>query len=279
MTNGRFISVCLSPFRNLLYLFGGAILLIALETGSIGTEDRWVVDDFEHQTTSGTALAGWMAVTFPKVPKHTLYTLESQGDNTYLKATAQGSASGIKKSLDLDPQQFSILQWRWKVDHVLSRGDERTKAGDDYAARLYVVFAYDPSRASLWERTKYETLKLFYGEYPPGRALNYIWANKLAKGTAIDNAYTSQTKMVAVESGSSEVGAWHEERVNFYVDYKKYFGGEPPRVTGVAIMTDTDNTGEAATGYYDDIVLLRYLPELPSTKDPSAVPSTGGLGQ
>lgn len=32
-----------------------------------------------------------------------------------------------------------------------------------------------------------------------------------------------------------------------------YFGEEPPQVEGIAIMTDTDNTGESAIAYYDDI--------------------------
>lgn len=31
------------------------------------------------------------------------------------------------------------------------------------------------------------------------------------------------------------------------------FGEEPPLAGGIAIMTDTDNTGESATAYYDDI--------------------------
>jgi len=32
------------------------------------------------------------------------------------------------------------------------------------------------------------------------------------------------------------------------------FGTEPLKISGVAIMTDTDNTGESATAYYGDIV-------------------------
>ena len=47
-----------------------------------------------------------------------------------------------------------------------------------------------------------------------------------------------------------------EER-NVYDDYKRAFGEEPPIVNGVAIMTDTDDTGETATAYYGDIVFTR----------------------
>jgi hypothetical protein len=33
------------------------------------------------------------------------------------------------------------------------------------------------------------------------------------------------------------------------------FGEESPPVGAIAIMTDTDNTGESVTAYYDDIRL------------------------
>ena len=40
-------------------------------------------------------------------------------------------------------------------------------------------------------------------------------------------------------------------------DYRKAFGDEPTAVSGIAIMTDTDNTGESAIAYYADIVLKK----------------------
>lgn len=120
---------------------------------------------------------------------------------------------------------------------------------------LKVAFRFDPQAASLWEKTRYGVYKLLYGEYPPKHVINYIWANRLPKGTAIDNAYTDRAKMIAVESGSEEVGRWLLEERNLYEDYKRLFGEEPPRIAGIALMTDTDNTGESAVAYYDDIAL------------------------
>ena len=60
--------------------------------------------------------------------------------------------------------------------------------------------------------------------------------------------------MIVVRSGPQGVGTWMEEERNIYEDYKKAFDGEPPMINGVAIMTDTDNTGESAIAYYGDIV-------------------------
>lgn len=36
-------------------------------------------------------------------------------------------------------------------------------------------------------------------------------------------------------------------------DYKRAFGRAPGRITAIAIMTDTDNTGAAVEAYYGDI--------------------------
>jgi hypothetical protein len=42
-----------------------------------------------------------------------------------------------------------------------------------------------------------------------------------------------------------------------YKDFRKTFGYEPPAISGVAIMTDSDNTGESAIAYDGDIVFRK----------------------
>jgi hypothetical protein len=61
--------------------------------------------------------------------------------------------------------------------------------------------------------------------------------------------------MIAVQSGPSLVGQWLEEKRNLLEDYRKCFGEEPPTAGAVAIMTDTDNTGEQAVAWYGPIRL------------------------
>jgi hypothetical protein len=60
---------------------------------------------------------------------------------------------------------------------------------------------------------------------------------------------------VAVESGEGRVRQWVSEERNIAEDFRKFFGEDPPRLGGVAVMTDTDNTGEEAVAWYGDIVL------------------------
>lgn len=68
--------------------------------------------------------------------------------------------------------------------------------------------------------------------------------------------------MIAVESGEARRGEWISEKRNVLEDYRNVFGEEPPNIQGIAIMTDTDNTGESAVAFYDDIV-LQNTPSLP----------------
>jgi uncharacterized membrane protein YdjX (TVP38/TMEM64 family) len=217
----------------------------------------YVIDHFTEGVDASGFPKGWKPLHFKKIPRHTQYTLEQQGENVVLKAVSRASASGLYKELDLDLKAYPILSWRWRIENIIQKGDEHSKEGDDYAARVYVTFRYEPEKATIWERTMYETYRLLYGEYPPAGSLNYIWANKLAKGIAIDSVYTDRSKMIAVESGSDGVGQWITERRKVYEDYRELFGKEPPRLMAIAVMTDTDNTGESATAYYDDIVFMK----------------------
>ena len=102
---------------------------------------------------------------------------------------------------------------------------------------------------------------MLYGEYPPLAAINYIWESKAAKGTIVPNPFTERAKMIVVESGAEKLNQWVAEEHNVYDDYKQAFGLEPPMISGVAIMTDTDNTGESATAYYGDILFKKVLTE------------------
>jgi len=195
---------------------------------------------------------GWKPLTFKKIPKQTAYELIKDGDAVVVKAVSDASASGLTKAVTIDPKEYPIVRWRWKVENVLRHSDVSRKDGDDYPARLYITFAYDPDKVSLGKKLKFKTGQALFGDIPIG-ALNYIWDTNTPIGTIVENAYTDFAQMVVVESGMQKVGRWVSEQRNIYEDYKQAFGEEPPLMNGVAIMTDTDNTKEQATAYYGDI--------------------------
>ncbi len=201
--------------------------------------------------------SGWQPLTFPNISRHTQYQLVEVDGRRVVRATSDSSASGLIFRTRIDPTQYPVIRWRWKVSGIYADGDARTKAGDDYPARLYVAFAFDPARASWWEKLRRKAAQVFYSGPLPGSALNYIWANKLPEGQIVTNAFSPQTRMVAVESGEGRKGQWVTEQRNILADYRKAFGHNPPPIVGIGIMTDSDNTGSSATAWYGDIELLR----------------------
>jgi hypothetical protein len=205
----------------------------------------------------GTALPeGWKPLVFKKIPKHTSYEVVKDGGVTIIKAVSEASASGLTKPVVIDPKEYPIVRWRWKIDNVLKGSDVMLKEGDDFPARIYITFEYDPDKVSFSKMLKYKAGRALFGDIPIA-ALNYIWDTKAPIGTIVENAYTDFAQMVVVESGTQKVGMWIDEERNIYEDYKKAFGGEPPMINGVAIMSDTDNTKERATAYYGDIMFKK----------------------
>lgn len=199
--------------------------------------------------------ADWHLLTFPGIESHTRYRLIRDQDTLVVQAQSQAAAAGLIRYLKFDAQLHDWLSWRWKITHVLKKGDLHRKEGDDYPARLYVAFEFEPQRASWWERMVHAVAGASAGRQLPGTTLSYIWANRAARGTLADNPFTDQVKMFVLQSGNAKANQWISEKRNIVQDYRRAFGHDPPPAMGVAIMTDTDNTGESATAYYGDITL------------------------
>lgn len=213
--------------------------------------------------TFSTAKAGgpfpdsWDLLTFEKIKEHTEYSLVENDGIVVVKAVSRGSSSGLTKEVTIDPRAYPIVEWRWKIENILKNGDVTKKDGDDYPARIYITFEYDSSKVGFFEKAKFELIKLAYGQYPPSGAINYIWGNKTPVGTIVHNPYTDHVQMIVTQNGTQRVGKWVKEEHNVYDDFTKAFGEEPTNISGVAIMTDTDNTQESAIAYFGDIVFKK----------------------
>ena len=197
----------------------------------------------------------WEPLSF-RGKKDTDYRLNEIDGKVVIKAESDRSASGLIRRVDIDPQEYPILQWSWRVENILENGDVTEKSGDDYPARIYVTFDYDISNLSWWNRTRLRAIRTFYGDVPT-RAINYLWESKAEIETIVPNPYTDLVMMIVVESGEANLGTWVEHERNIYEDYIEIYGEEPPGINSIAVMTDTDDTGESAVAYYGDIKFIR----------------------
>lgn len=181
---------------------------------------------------SENTLDGWQEKVFAN---QTSYQLVKQGTQTVLQAEARASASGLFKEVKIDLTTHPYLNWKWKIDKPLPPLAERTKAGDDYAARVYVVV----KGGLMFWKTK---------------AINYVWASKEEKGAVWPNAFVGKNAMLlAVRSATDKPGMWYQEKRNVYEDLKKIFGKEIKTIHAVAIMTDSDNSKGSDAASYGDI--------------------------
>lgn len=198
----------------------------------------------------------WRIVSSPRIPRHTRYTLVSDGSVTVLRADSQGSMSSLARKLDVDPMRYPRLRWRWKVENLVAKSDMQAKSGDDFPARIYVFFDFDIRKLSFPQQVKLRLARMLYGDEVPLASLCYVWATQDPVGASAWNAYTDRVRVVVAQSGADALGRWVEIERNVAEDYLAAFGESPPPVIGIAIATDTDNTGERAVAYYGDAEFL-----------------------
>lgn len=144
-------------FRHVWGILLSVLFTIVLEAaGVLAAQDAKVlhVGNFSRGEPGGRLPEGWKPLTFKKIESHTDYRLVADQGHTVVKAHSNSSSSGLAREIKVDPKEYPIVQWSWKVEHLPQQGDVTEKSGDDYAARLYVTFEYDPSLVGLLDKAK-----------------------------------------------------------------------------------------------------------------------------
>ena len=193
--------------------------LLAADTLPIGEFSAHRLDDWEQKSFKG----------------QTQYRLQSVDGIVALKADSRAAGSGMFKERRIDLQQTPFLNWSWRIDQRLSGLNEQSKAGDDYAARIYVVVK---SGWAFWQT----------------KAVNYVWAGNTAKDKVWPNAFAGDhAMMLALRGPEAPLQVWLHEKRNIRADLQTLFGEDIRHIDAVALMTDTDNSNGQALAYYGDI--------------------------
>ncbi len=182
-------------------------------------------------TFSAGSLDGWESKSFRG---DTRYEIQQDGDTWVVHARSREAASGLFRKVDIDLRATPYLNWSWRVANLLNGLDERTRDGDDYPARIYVIYSTGPF---FWQTA----------------AINYVWSSAQASENTWANAFTERSTMVAVRGNTDAPGAWRQERRDVRADIRRLTGREVTHIDAIAIMTDTDNSGQAAEAWYGDI--------------------------
>ena len=135
------------------------------------------------------------------------YKVQSENGANFLSAKDAGQR--LKKTkIDWDPKAYPVLTWRWRL--------VKAPTGTEPLAAIY---------ASL------DTDLLFIPVFT-----KYVWSATKPEGTLTEGGMFSGTELV-VQSGTTVLGQWFEERVNVYEDFKKIHRHEPaPKAWGISIV-------------------------------------------
>jgi hypothetical protein len=178
-----------------------------------------------------TNLDGWQPEIFKNNTQYEKVTIDA---NPAIRAQSHNAASGLVRKIKVDLTKTPYLHWRWRIDNVLHDVDEKSKSGDDYPARIYVIVS---GGWFFWQT----------------RALNYVWSSNQPVGSTWPNAFTGNAVMLAVRSGESPLQKWQSESRNVLQDLSTYLHKSFTQIDAVAIMTDTDNSHQNASAYYGEI--------------------------
>jgi hypothetical protein len=217
------------------------------------------ITPFSHASPAGAFPAGWQEAGIARKKTPEMSLVADEAGVTVLRSRAQAAFGTLAITLDASAQERPMLSWRWKVDHALEFADMSLKTAEDFAARVYVFFDVPLEELSLASRTKIRLARLVYGAQVPAAALCYVWDNRHLPGQSAWSPFTDRVRTVVLESGNAHAGKWQAERRDLDADFRAAFGEtwkKPvPRISGIAVGNDTDQTGETVTAWFGDFLL------------------------
>jgi len=164
----------------------------------------------------------------------TIYSVGSNENGSYLKAVADNAASGLGKEVKIDLNKTPFINITWKIEKDLPGIKENTKKGHDFAARVFAV-----------KKTGATPLS--------NRAINYVFSSNSEIGLNWSSPYTKKSIDNVLASTKNNLNEWITVKANVKEDFKKFHDLDVNELSGLAIMSDTDNSKMKAIAYYQNI--------------------------
>ena len=169
-----------------------------------------------------------------KVKGEITWILGSNVNGNFIKAEAKGKGSGLGKEIEIDLLKTPFINITWKIEKDLSGIVENSKKGHDYAARVFVI-----------KKTGSTALS--------NRAINYVFSSNNNIGESWPSPYTKKSIDYVLSTTKENLDTWITVKANVKEDFMKLHNLEVEDISGVAIMTDTDNSKLKAISYYQNI--------------------------
>jgi hypothetical protein len=169
---------------------------------------------------------------------------------------AASSASMLRQSLHVAPEDLNLLRFSWKVPALIDTADLASRDLDDSPVRIVLAFEGDRSTFSLKDAMLSQLSHALTGEPMPYATLMYVWSNQRDAGTVINSPRTDRIRKIVLESGPASLGQWRAYERDIRADFKRAFGEAPGALMGIGIMTDSDNTRSETQAWYGPVQLI-----------------------
>lgn len=244
----------------------GAVLMVCLSVLCPGTElcsagDDMVLLGFAvGSAEEGSALPhGWEHLEYLGKARNRVFT-ERDGAKGVVRMESLGSVSSLITFPDVPLQDYPCLVWRWKVNRAVGMAMEDRKDRNDAAARVRIIFGGKGEVSAAGRDGVVKLLETMGVQIPPmeppGFKVDYIWGNRAQAGDFLAYPGSSYHKVFVLRSGNRQAGCWRWEKRDIVEDFRRSFGTEPPGITAVLILSDTDHTNEGVTAWFGSIVLM-----------------------
>ncbi len=164
----------------------------------------------------------------------TEYFIGSNENGQFLRAEAKGTASGLGQKVKINLNKTPFINITWKIEKDLKGIDEKSKKGHDYAARVFVI-----------KKTGLTALS--------NKAVNYVFSSNNSVNESWRSPYTKSSIDYVLSTTKDNLNEWVTVKANVKEHFKKLHDLNVEELTGVAIMTDTDQTKIKAITYYQNI--------------------------
>ena len=238
--------------------------------------------------------AAWVSAPLPAqklLP--TRFDLREVDGRPAWRVESPASYGNLVQVVQVAGAQARTVTWRWRLDRAIERADLLTKAGDDAALKVCLLFDMPAERVPFVERQLLRVARAASGQALPAATLCYVWAPLVSAtaarspgagaggalgrtssgaagggagsagaasstGVVLPNAHTRRMRWMVLRGTESALGTWQVEQRDLRADFLRAFGDETPSVpplVAVLVGADADNTGGHGLGWLQDLTL------------------------
>ena len=169
-----------------------------------------------------------------KVKGKTNYSVGINENGSYLSEESEGTGAGVGQEIKIDLTKIPFLNITWKVEKNLAWIIEDSKKGHDYAARVFAI-----------KKTGSTALS--------NRAINYVFSSNNSVGDYWPSPFTKKSIDYVLSTTKEHNNEWVTVKANVKEHFKLLHNLDVKELSGLAIMTDTDNSKIKAISYYQNI--------------------------